>query len=121
MERETYLLERAEAREDAAAGPRGVYALRWCKNLDPHVLHRQSLHLVEQSVTEALCQCGTAREHNVAVESFPQVHVRSVYCFDDDLVHTRVLEADDLGVEEDLGRSKPFSADLGVSAPSQKK
>jgi hypothetical protein len=119
MERAAYLLERAQAREDAAAGPRGVYALRWCKNLDPHVLHRQSLHLVEQSVAESLCQCGTAREHDVAVESFPQVHVRSVYCFDDDLVHTRVFEADDLGIEENLGRSKSFSADLCVSAPSQ--
>lgn len=110
--RATYLLERAQARENAAASPRGVYSLWWCKNFYPHVLHRQSLHLVEQSVAESLCQCGTSREYDVAVESFSEVHVCPVYRLHDNLVHTGVLQADDLRVEEDLWCSEAFCADL---------
>jgi hypothetical protein len=63
-----HLFECAQARQNAAARPRGVYPLRRRQNLDAHVLYRQPLHLVEQSVSEALGQRGTAGEHNVAVE-----------------------------------------------------
>lgn len=43
----TNLLEGTQSGENAAASPRGVYALWWRENLNPHVLHRQSLHFVK--------------------------------------------------------------------------
>lgn len=111
-----HLFERAEPRKNAAASPRGVYSLRRCQNLDAHVLDRQPLHLVEQPVTKAFCQRGASGEHNVAVERFPQVHVRSVNSLDHNLVHARVLKADDLGIEQDLRSPETFRPNLLLSA-----
>jgi hypothetical protein len=111
-----HLLERAQAREDAATRPRGVYSLRRRQNLDAHVLHRQPLHLVEQSVSEPLCQRRAPREHNVAIEGLAEVHVGAVDRLDHNLVHPGVFQPDDLGIEQDLRRPKPFGADLTKSA-----
>jgi hypothetical protein len=108
----TNLLEGTQTSENAAAGPRGVYALWRREDLDPHVLHRQSLHFVEQPITESLCQRGTTREHNVAIERLAQIHVCPLNSLHDNLVHTRVLKANELGVEENLGCAKAFSANL---------
>jgi hypothetical protein len=89
--RGTYLFEGAQACENAATGPRGVYPLRRRQYFDSHVLHRQSLHFVQQPVAKPLGQCGPAREHNVTIEGFSEVHVGPMYCFDHDLMDTRVL------------------------------
>ena len=75
---------------------------------------------MEQSVSESLCQCGTSGEYNVAVESFSQVHVCPMYRFHDNLVHTRVLEADDFGIKQDFRCTKPFCADLELVSARQK-
>ena len=108
----TNLLEGTQTSENAAAGPRGVYALWRREDLDPHVLHRQSLHFVEQPVTETLCQRGAARKHNIAIKRLAQIHIRSLNSLHDNLVHTRVLQTDELGVEEDFGCAKAFGANL---------
>ena len=63
-----HLLESTQARKNAATRPRSVYPLGRGQNLDAHVLYRQSLHLVEQSVAKALCQRGPSREHDVTIE-----------------------------------------------------
>lgn len=57
---------------------------------------------------------ATTAEDDVAEERFAQVEVGAVDRVDDDLVHARVLEADNLRVEQELGRAMPFGAELHV-------
>lgn len=102
----------AQACKDTSSYPGRVFPLRWCKDLDSHVLNGQSLNLVQKPVAESLGQSGSARENNVAKERFAEVHVGSADCVDNDLVDARVLEADDFWVEQDLGSSEPFRANL---------
>ena len=54
VNRHIHLPECAQSSEDAASYPRAVQSLRGRENLDPHVLHGQSLDLVQQSVAETL-------------------------------------------------------------------
>lgn len=53
-----------------------------------------------------LVERAAAGEDDVAEEALAQVQVDAVDRVDDDLVHARVLLADDLRVEQDLGRSE---------------
>lgn len=41
------LSECAQTRKDTSPNPRAVFSFWWCKDLDPHILHCQSLHLME--------------------------------------------------------------------------
>jgi hypothetical protein len=109
-----HLLECTQTRKNAAACPRGVDSFRGCQDLDAHVLDRQPLHLVEQSVAEAFRQRGASGKHNVAVERFAEVHVRPVDGLDYDLMHARVLETDDLGIEQNFRRPETFRTNLRV-------
>ena len=111
-----HLLESTQACQDAAARPRRVYPLWRRQNLDAHVLHRQPLHFVEQSVTKAFGQRGTSGKHNVAVERFPQVHICPVNGLDHNLVHARVLKTDDFGIEQNFRCPEPLRANLLLSA-----
>src|SRR5262249_5838026 len=95
----SHLLERAEPGEDAPARPRRVDALWRCQYLYSHILHRQTLHLLEQPVAKPLGQRGSTREHNVAIERLPQVHVCSVDGLDHDLMYARILKSDNLWVK----------------------
>jgi hypothetical protein len=108
----TDLSKRAEPRQNAPANPGRVLALGRRKDLYPHVLDRDTLHLGQQPVTEALGQGAAAREDDVGVQVFSQVKVGPVDRVDDNLVHAGILEADDLGVEEDFGRAEALCADL---------
>ena len=74
---------------------------------------------MKQPVAEALCECRATREYNVAIECLAKVHVGAVYGLDDNLVHARVFQTDNHGVEEDLGCAKAFRANLPWSAPSR--
>jgi hypothetical protein len=62
-----------------------------------------------------LDQCSSAAQHDIAEQALPQVEIRSVDRVDDDLVYARVLEADNLGVEEHFRRAMPFRAKLSSS------
>lgn len=64
--RTTYLPKRAQPRQNTAPNPRGVLPLRRRKDLDPHILDGEALHLKEQAVTEPLGHRGAAREYDVA-------------------------------------------------------
>lgn len=110
--RTTYLPKRAQPRQNTAPNPRRVLPLWRREDLDPHILDGEALHLEEQAVTEPLGHRGAAREHNVAKQRLAQVEIGAVYRVDNDLVHARVLEPDDLGVEEDFGGAEAFSSDL---------
>lgn len=111
-ERMTDLSKRAQPRQNAAADPGRVLALGWRKDLYPHVLDGDALHLGQQAVAEALGQGAAAGQHNVGVQVLAQVEVCPVDGVDDDLVHAGVLEADDFWVEEDLWRAEALCADL---------
>jgi len=67
---------------------------------------------MKQPISESLCQCGTSGEYNIAIKRLSEVHVGSVYRLDDNLVHARVLQTNDLGVEEYLWCSEAFRSDL---------
>lgn len=108
----THLSESAETSQDTSSDPCRVLALRRRKDLYPHVLDGQPLQFREQTVTEALGQRAASREHNVAVQRLAQVEIRPVDRVDDDLVHARVLEADDLGVEKNFWCPEAFRANL---------
>ena len=56
-----------------------------------------------------------ARQHDITEQALSQVHVCPVDRINNDLVHARVLFADELGVEEDLGREEAFRAELDWS------
>lgn len=108
----TYLSKRAQSRQNAPPNPRRVLPLGRRKNLNPHILHRQLLHLVQQSVSEPLRQCAAARQHDVAEERFAQIEIGSVDGVDDDLVDTWVFESDNLGIEEDFRGAETLCANL---------
>lgn len=108
----TNLPERAQSSQDTATNPGRVLPLRRREDLYPHVLDGQPLHLMQEPVAEALRERGAAREHDVGVERFAQVQVRPADSVNDHLVYAWVLEADDLRVEEDLGRAETLWADL---------
>lgn len=55
---------------------------------------------------------STSAEDDVAKETLPQVEIGAVDRVDHDLVDARVLEADNLGVEQQLGRAMSFRAEL---------
>ena len=65
--KKTYLSKRAQTRQNTAADPGRVLPLRRRKDLYPHVLDRELLHLGEQTVAEALCERAASRKHNVGV------------------------------------------------------
>mgnify|MGYP007135351059 CR=1 FL=1 len=108
----TDLPECAQTSQNATADPGRVLALGRRKNLYPHVLDGHALHLAQQTVTEALGQCAATRQHNVGVQILAQVQVGAIDRIDHDLVHTWVLEADDLRIEEDLRGAEALGADL---------
>lgn len=64
--RTAYLPKRAQSRQNTTSNPRRVLPLRRRKDLDPHILDGESLHFVEQTVTETLGHRGAARKHNIA-------------------------------------------------------
>ncbi len=114
-----HLSKRAQPRQNAPADPRRVLALGRGKDLDAHVFDRDALDFRQQAVAEALGQRAAAGEHDVGVEVLAEVQVRAVDGVDYDLVHAGVFQADDLGVEEDLGGAEALGADLwGVSVVS---
>jgi len=70
-------------------------------------------------VRRTLDERPSTAEHDVAEERLAQVEVGAVDRVDDDLVHACVLEADDLGVEQELGCAMPFGAELRVGRERQ--
>ena len=67
---------------------------------------------MQQAVSKAFGESGAAREDNIAKQRLAKVHIRSVDCVNDNLMHACIFEADDLRVEENLGSSVPFRAYL---------
>lgn len=55
---------------------------------------------------------SASAEDDIAKEALPQIKIGAVDRIDDDLVDARVLEADNLGVEQQLGRAMSFRAEL---------
>lgn len=110
--RTTYLPKRAQPRQNTASNPRRVLPLRRCKDLDPHILDSETLHLEQKTITEPLGHRGAARENNVAEQRLAQVEIGAVYGVDNDLVHARVLEPDDLWVEKDFWGAETLGSDL---------
>lgn len=109
----TYLSKRAQPRQNTATDPSRVLPLRRRKDLYAHVFDGQLLHLGEQTIAKTLRERAAARKHNVRVKIPAQVQVRPVDRVDHDLVHARVLEADNLRVEEDFGRAEALGSYLG--------
>jgi len=108
----TNLPKRTQPRQDAPPNPRTILALRRRPDLDAHVLDRQPLDLEQQPVAEAPRQRRAAGEHDVGEQGLAQVEVGAADGVDDHVVQPRVLEPDDLRVEEDLGGAETFRADL---------
>lgn len=108
----TNLSESTQASKNTTTNPCRILPLWGRKDLYPHVLHGEPLQLRQETVTKALGQCAASGEDNVAVEGLSQVQVGPVDGIDNDLVHAGVLEANDLGVEENLGGSKALRANL---------
>ena len=113
--RTTYLPKRAQPRQNTASNPRRVLPLRRREDLGPHILDGEALHLEQKTITEPLGHRSTTREHNVAEQRLAQVEIGAVYGVDDDLVHARVLEPDDLGVEKDFWSAETLGSDLCLS------
>lgn len=108
----TYLPKRAQPCQNTPSNPGRVLALGRRKDLYPHILDGDTLHLGQQAVAKALGQGAAAREHNVGVQILAQIQIGPVDGVNHDLVHAGVLESYDLRVEEDLGGAKAFGADL---------
>lgn len=113
-EQKTYLSKSAQPSQNTTANPSRVLSLWRRKNLYPHVLDGQPLHLSQQTVAKALGERAAARKHNVGVECLAQVQVCPVDGVHDDLVHAGVLEANDFGIKEDLGGSESLGSDLDL-------
>lgn len=111
----TYLPKRAQSSQNAASNPSTVLPLRRRKDLDPHILNRESLHLVQQSIAESLSQGAPTRQDNIAKQRFPQVQIRPVDSVDNNLVDTGVLKADDFRIKQNLRGAEPLSANLCMS------
>lgn len=112
MLRATHPSESAQSSKDTPTNPGRVLPFWRSKDLDSHVLNGQSLNFVQESVAEALGQGGAARQDNVSEQRLAEVHVRSADGVDDDLVYAWIFQADDFWVEENLGCSETFWANL---------
>ena len=108
----THLPECTQAGQNAASDPGAVFPLGRGPDLDAHVLDRQLLDFVQEPVAEALGERRAARQDDVAEQGLAQVHVGAVDGVHDHVVQPRVLEPDDLRVEEDLRGPEAFGADL---------
>jgi len=63
----THLPEGAQTCQDASTDPSAVLALWRSKDLDAHLLDRQSLYLVQQTVTKSFGKGRASRQNDVAV------------------------------------------------------
>lgn len=67
---------------------------------------------MQQPVAEALGQRRAARQHNVCIQRLAQVEVCPCDGVDHHLVKAGVLEADDLGVEQNFWCPEALGANL---------
>lgn len=70
---------------------------------------------MEEAVAEPFSQGAATGEHDVPEEGLTQVEISAVYCVDNDLVDTRVLESDDFGIKEDFWCTEAFGSNLSCS------
>ena len=61
----------------------------------------------------------TTSQHDVGVKVLAQIEVASVDGVDDALLHARVLLANEVGMEQDLGRAEGLRADVDRAAVGQ--
>ncbi len=108
----TNLSEGAQSRENTASDPGGVLPLGRREDLDPHVLDGHLPDLVEEPVAEALGQRSAAGQDDVGIQCRPEVQVCPADGVDNHLVHPGVFQTDNLGVEENLGRSEALLPNL---------
>lgn len=106
--------EGAQAREDAAADPGGVFAFRGRVDLDAHVFDGHGFDFVEEAVAEALGEGGAAGEDDVGEEVLAQIHVGAVDAVEHEGGDARVFETEEARVEEDFRGAETRGADLGT-------
>jgi len=61
----------------------------------------------------------TTSQHDIGVKVLAQIEVASVDSIDDALLHARVLLANKVGMEQDLGRAEGLRADVDRAAVGQ--
>ena len=107
-----YLLKRAKASQDTPSRPGRVLAFGGREDFDAHILNRQPLYLVQQSIPETFSQSGSTRQHNAPEKAFSKIHVGPMDCIDEYLMHAGIFKTNQFGVEQYLWCSKPFGANL---------
>merc|ERR1719378_595012 len=100
--RDPHLLEGGQRREDGAANPHRVLALRRCHDLDLHGRRGEGRELLGHALADALKHGGTAREHDVLVQILADVHVALHDGLERAVMDARRLLADERRLEKHL-------------------
>merc|ERR1719478_321462 len=108
--RDPHLLEGRQRREDGAADPHGVLALRRGHDLDLHGRRGEGRELLGHALADALEHGGAAREHDVLVQVLADVHVALHDGLERAVVDARRLLADERRLEQHLRRAEALVA-----------
>jgi len=77
------------------------------------------LQLLVESLAELVHQSSASGNDNRAVESLPEINVTFLDAVGDHLVHSRVLESNQIGFKQDLGRLRFLNSELDDIAIGQ--
>mmetsp|Transcript_62306 Transcript_62306/g.109769 ORF Transcript_62306/g.109769 Transcript_62306/m.109769 type:complete len:430 (-) Transcript_62306:38-1327(-) len=105
-----HLLEGAQRRQDGAADPDGVLALRRRHNLDLHRGRCESRDLLRHALTDAREHRSASGQHDVRVEVLADVHIALHDGLEGRVVDAAGLLADEARVEEHLGAAEALAA-----------
>mmetsp|Transcript_51721 Transcript_51721/g.112907 ORF Transcript_51721/g.112907 Transcript_51721/m.112907 type:complete len:390 (-) Transcript_51721:68-1237(-) len=106
-----HLLEGAQGREDGAADPHGVLALRRGHHLDLHRGRRKGRELLRHALADAREHRGAAGEHHVGVEVLADVDIALHDGLEGRVVDAAGLLPDEARLEEHLRAAEALAAD----------
>mmetsp|Transcript_14815 Transcript_14815/g.37149 ORF Transcript_14815/g.37149 Transcript_14815/m.37149 type:complete len:432 (-) Transcript_14815:552-1847(-) len=109
--RDPHLLKRRQRREDRAANPNAVLALRWSNHLDAHRTWHLPRQLLLQPLGNTREHGRTTRQHDVPEEVATHVDVARAHGLQHRVVNTRALHANQVRLEENLGNAESLVAD----------
>mmetsp|Transcript_43516 Transcript_43516/g.110202 ORF Transcript_43516/g.110202 Transcript_43516/m.110202 type:complete len:416 (-) Transcript_43516:4-1251(-) len=105
-----HLLEGAQRRQDGAADPHRVLALRRSHDLDLHRGGRKGCELLRHALADAREHRGAAGQHDVRVEVLADVDITLHDGLEGRVVDAAGLLADEARVEEHLGAAEALAA-----------
>eukprot|EP01084_Bolivina_argentea_P019642 36514_1 len=105
-----HLLEGAQGRQDGAANPNGVLALRRSHDLDLHRRGSQGRQFLGHALTNSLEHRRPSAQHNIGVQIFPDVDITLHDTLERRVMDAGRLFADEARLEEHLGATEALAA-----------